>query len=320
MSDEDIIQFLWPNKISLLRRYENLDKDISIYKKYLENRFSNSYSIEESLYRIKYNVIEKPKCPTCGKESIFDTHKNKYKKYCDYKCLNNNEEKKNKNIQTLLSRYGVVNISQLNEIKERVKQTCIDKYGVKNPYNLHIDKSIETRKNNKEINKQKETNIEKYGVDNVAKNNEIKNKIKTTCVKKYGKISHMKLDTYRNMFSKLISSKEIQQKINNTKKLNHTFNTSKPENESYKLLKEKYPNVEYQYRSELYPFVCDFFIPELDLYIECNYHWTHGGHPFDSNNINDYNKLELWKSKNTKYYDNAINCWTIRDVNELATH
>ena len=31
-----------------------------------------------------------------------------------------------------------------------------------------------------------------------------------------------------------------------------------------------------QYKSDLYPFACDFYIPSLDLYIECNYHWTHG--------------------------------------------
>ena len=28
-----------------------------------------------------------------------------------------------------------------------------------------------------------------------------------------------------------------------------------------------------------YPFACDFYISSLDLFIECNYHWTHGGKP-----------------------------------------
>ena len=50
------------------------------------------------------------------------------------------------------------------------------------------------------------------------------------------------------------------------------------------------------------------------MYIECNFSWTHGGHFFDENNIEDQEKLKLWKSKNTKYYDNAIKTWTVRDV------
>ena len=57
-------------------------------------------------------------------------------------------------------------------------------------------------------------------------------------------------------------------------------------------------------------------IPDLDLYIEYQGTWTHGLHPFNENNKEDIDKLNLWKSKNSKYYDNAINTWTIRDVNK----
>ena len=30
--------------------------------------------------------------------------------------------------------------------------------------------------------------------------------------------------------------------------------------------------------------------------------------------IDNLEELEYWKSKNTKFYDNAITTWTIRDV------
>ena len=52
------------------------------------------------------------------------------------------------------------------------------------------------------------------------------------------------------------------------------------------------------------------------MFIECQYSWTHGGHPY--NKENDKEKLELWKekAKTSKYYQNAINTWTIRDVNK----
>ena len=52
------------------------------------------------------------------------------------------------------------------------------------------------------------------------------------------------------------------------------------------------------------------------MFIECQYYWTHGGHPY--NKENDKEKFELWKekAKTSKYYQNAINTWTIRDVNK----
>ena len=52
----------------------------------------------------------------------------------------------------------------------------------------------------------------------------------------------------------------------------------------------------------------------LLFYKKCNGSWTHGGHPFDENNQEDIDKLNLWKEKNTKYYQNAINTWTNLDV------
>lgn len=65
---------------------------------------------------------------------------------------------------------------------------------------------------------------------------------------------------------------------------------------------------------ERYPFNCDFYIEDLDLFIECNFHWTHGGHPYNENSIADQVNVQRWKAKNTRYYDNAINTWTKRDV------
>ena len=64
---------------------------------------------------------------------------------------------------------------------------------------------------------------------------------------------------------------------------------------------------------------CDFYIKSLDLYMECNFHWTHGFHPYNENSIEDVKKLDLWKSKGTNYYFNAINTWTVRDINKRNT-
>ena len=104
-------------------------------------------------------------------------------------------------------------------------------------------------------------------------------------------------------------------KVYNTKKLNKTFNKSKCENEIHSLLQTLYTNVQTQYKCEKYPFACDFFIPELNLYIEYQGTWTHGGQPFDSQDIGCQLKLQKWieKAKTSKFYENAIKNWTITE-------
>lgn len=63
-----------------------------------------------------------------------------------------------------------------------------------------------------------------------------------------------------------------------------------------------------------YPFLCDFYIPYYDLYIEIQGFWTHGKHPFDKNNSEDINLLNYWHTKNTPQYNKAIYNWSQRDV------
>ena len=112
-----------------------------------------------------------------------------------------------------------------------------------------------------------------------------------------------------------MTSKEIQNKMNKTKLKNKSFNISKQEEKIYLYLKEKFQIVKRQYFDKLrYPYNCDFYIPDLDLFIECNFHWTHGLHPFNVNSIEDINMLNKWRNKNTNYYNNAIKTWTKRDV------
>ena len=86
-------------------------------------------------------------------------------------------------------------------------------------------------------------------------------------------------------------------------------------------LRKTFPNLKTQYRSKEYPFNCDFYIPSLNLYIEYNGTWLHGDKFFDKSDIKDLEKLNQWteKSKNSKFYKNAIETWTVRDINKLET-
>ena len=62
MTDEEVIKYLWPNNISLLKNKlkKNLISDDMLF--YLKNRYIDSDSIYESLYRIKFNIEEKLEC------------------------------------------------------------------------------------------------------------------------------------------------------------------------------------------------------------------------------------------------------------------
>lgn len=118
-----------------------------------------------------------------------------------------------------------------------------------------------------------------------------------------------------------LSTEQKQNKLEKeyeTKHINGTFNTSKMENMIGDYIMSKFPDMKRQYKSAAYPFLCDYYIPSLDIYIEYQGSWTHGGHPFDTQE-NDNTILKMWQNKHTKYYDNAIHTWTIRDVEKRET-
>ncbi len=92
--------------------------------------------------------------------------------------------------------------------------------------------------------------------------------------------------------------------------------TSKQEDEIYEILCTRYKEVKRQYKSELYPFPCDFYLVDKDIYIEFQGTWTHGPKPFE-NIPEDLKLLTKWENKykllHSSYYKKAIHTWTIRD-------
>ena len=323
MSDEDVIKYCETNN---RKKWKN--RDIKIVN-YLLNRF-NDFSVEdiydkckESLFRLKHNIDSLPKCNNCGKPLKYSIKFRFYPSACCNECMN--ILKVNKFHQTSLIRYGTYTPAQSYNIKEKQKNTNIKKYGGFSPL---CDKKIK--------DKAIETLLEKYNVDNIAKSTHWKEHVNQTSLQKYGTIYPNQSNIIKDKIKKTLiehygvdcyyKTKECKLKANckdaidkgiETKRKNNTLNKSKIEIDSFNIIKEKYPDVIFQYKDKKrYPFQCDLYIPSLDLFIECNYHWSHGGHPFDENNINDISILNQWKEKNSLYYNNAIITWTIRDVNK----
>ena len=280
---------------------------------YLDNRYNDSDSLLETLYRIYYKIEIKPKCKTCGKPLIFyNTSKKQREKFIENKCFQTycsiSCEMQDKTIiekhnKSCLEKYGSVNNTK------KQQQTCLTKYGSNTV--LKVDSVKE---------KIKETNIKKYGVEYPAQNSFIKEKTKQTCLKRYGVNSTLNLEKCRLNNN----TKESKYKEYLTKEKNNSFKKSEKEEICYKLLKEKYPDIIRQYRSEIYPFNCDFYIPNLNLYIEYQGSDLHGFHPFDETNKNDILRLNDLQERSKKLkeqdkrvknrYDYSIYTWTDLDI------
>lgn len=137
-----------------------------------------------------------------------------------------------------------------------------------------------------------------------------------------GNRSPMQTETGKENFKKSMLNKYG---IDNPMKLRDVFlkvnkgNKSKAEDAYYEFLVNKYGknDVIRNYKEERYPFFCDFYIPSQDLFIECNYHWTHGGRPFNPDDDDCLNQLVKWEDeaneKDSRYMRQAIYIWTELD-------
>lgn len=282
---------------------------------------SNKNSKQSSLTKEKRKNTNLKKY---GTENVFQSQiiKEKIKKT----FLNNlgvdnpmkSEDIRNKATQTKKLLY---NDPKYNNFKKAIqtKLNDIDETG-KNLIERSINKAKQTKKekyNDENYNnrdKFKETCLNTFGVNYCLESNIIKEKSKKTCLEKYGKINFAQTTNFKDLFKNKFFVKDIINKIYNTKRKNNSFNISKPEKVFEQLLLNNNIKYIYNYKSELYPFNCDFYLSDLNIYIELNLHWTHGKEPFDNTNLDHIKKLKKWQSKNTKYYNIAIKVWTQTDV------
>lgn len=238
-----------------------------------------------------------------------------------YGCENpfSNQIVKEKIRKTILEKYGVEHPAQNNDIYNKMEKTTLERYGVKNAFESEdIKKKI------------KKANLEKYGYEYATQSPVQKEKVRNTNLKKYGTSAPAASQSVKDRIKQTWLSKygvehpflveDVYQKVIATKRKNKTFSSSSPEEEAFSLLKSIFPSVLRNYDSDpRYPFLCDFYVPEKDLFIELNLHWTHGGHWFDSDSKDDIKKLAKWKTKNKDYYDSAISVWTERDLLKRET-
>lgn len=266
-------------------------------KKYGRKNFGSAEKVKE--YWISHYGVDNPAKTDFVKKKMRETNLRKY----GFNCSSKSEIVKEKTKQTCLKRYGVEYTGQIEEAKEKSKKTCLEKYG--SEYYIGskdcLEKTIEFSRQN-------------YNVDWFTKSEEIKNKAKETMLKRYGVEYSMQIPKNKEYMSYLMSSYEMQERRYNTMKRNHTFNSSSTEEELFLYIKSRFPTVVRQYKDKnRYPYFCDFYIPELDYFIELQGYYTHGKHPFDPNSNEDLQLIEYYKKK---YGEDCqpITIWTIKDV------
>lgn len=159
-------------------------------------------------------------------------------------------------------------------------------------------------------------NEEHYGVKYNVQTEQFKNKRKQTLIDKHGSAGFNNIEKRRKTCFEKYGDENYSNKEQRdiTLKKNNSYNISGPEEVTGYILKMFFKEIIKQYKCKEYPFHCDFYIPEKNLFIECNYHWTHGGHLFDIANKDDIELLDKWKKQNTNYYNKAIETWTDLDV------
>jgi G:T-mismatch repair DNA endonuclease (very short patch repair protein) len=318
--------------INLTKGYGNkYCKDKECINKYMKECLVKKYGVDNIFKSEEFkNIARKTKLEKYGDENY-----NNRKKFLETFNKKSEEEikkeyeirektkKENNNIK-----YGVDNVFQLKEIIEKSKNTCIEKYNTDNY--AKTEKHIIFLKNNKEeFNKKaKQTKLEKYGDENY---HNVKKMIETNLLK-YGSNSILGSKNFNKKYKEKIKrtlllkygvdhiwkNKDIQQEMKRkshiTMKLNKLYRTSKIETIFLNLLTQN--NIEYitQYRSEKYPFSCDFYLPEKDLYIELHYYFMHGEEPYDETKHKSL--INFWKSKCNKNpkYEKAIYTYTDLDV------
>ena len=310
------------NKIKKLEEERDSLLNKTPYIKY--NKHSNSHSKIKAFYNRKINSLKK-----YGVESYYQTDEGKRalkerlntpqmkeKRSVNIKKAYQREDVRNKQKEGLIRQrnneaFRNLLSTKIKEAyqKEEVKQAQLNgihnmSQQVKENRNLAISKAIKRVWEDPE-KREELTNLRKE----IANRENMKN---------------YRSSFFTNLYHNMGKEKKNERidKIFQTKRENGSLNISKQEDEIYEVLNKIFKSVKRQYKNDLYPFMCDFYIEDIDTYIEVNFHtFTHGNHPYDENSKIDLNRLKLLEEKYLKtgslYYKNAINVWVKRDPLKL---
>lgn len=254
---------------------------------------------------------------------------------------------------TNLRRYGYTNANKRPFMRKHMSQvmkknapmiaaksrkTCLGKYGVE-----YYGQTSEARKAQSErmranldafMSKSRASMLKRYGVKYSWESAALRGKAQATMRERYGSSCYVQSDEYKERLDSIMDKvrqtnmsrygvpvytqsdeykqnvDDIQSRIIATKLQKGVLNTSSVEEHI-----KGFDDFESQYNNDSrYPYLCDFYDKDRDLFIEVNASWTHGYHWYDAEN--DANICKKWKAKSedSTYYANALDVFTKRDV------
>jgi len=189
---------------SIIEQFKTENPDFSIYSN--QSLFSSIF-----WYLKEDNLKDIPICSYCNKyrcqSYLNETGNLLFREYC-FDCVNSASAIKMQNV--IREKYGVDNISQLQEVKDKKEETLLKNYGVRQI--MHSDFLKE---------KIQLTTQLKYGVDNISQLQEIKDKKEETLLKNYGVRQLMHSDVIKG---KIKDTLHIKYGVDNVSKLEEVKN------------------------------------------------------------------------------------------------
>jgi len=246
LSKEELINYFLTNNVNgrktnekhLNKVFPNLINEINDFIE--KSEYDISIHFTQKLYNYLYNINKIQKCNNCGCQIKWNNRFTEgYRKTCSYKCSFNSSEVKEKSKQTNLEKYGSECYSGTDEYKEKIRQINLNKYGVE-----HIFQAEEVKEKMKQTNLEKygnesyskteefkekrlETNMERYGVSTASKLDITKEKMKQTNLERYGVSCTMLVDEFKNKCANSRRNNTIQKYITHFNNPNIIISTHK---------------------------------------------------------------------------------------------
>lgn len=244
---DDIMKKLKEKILTLT--YRNWKKNLSTeeldnLKKILYFLDVDNISFSNIQWHFLNDNYEEQLCAVCDNIVEFIATQKKYKTFCSNECRFSVEGKQicvEKHDETMIKKYGEKTPIKIDEFKEKIKQTNLDRYGVPNVFqNVEIKENnrnkweqnreqitekIKTTKNKKSNeekqkiqHKREQTNQDRYGVKNTSHKKEFMDKIresksKKTYLEKQEEIDKRRTkrrDNYWFIFRELLLKKNIK--------------------------------------------------------------------------------------------------------------
>lgn len=234
-------------------------------------KYDGNYFSDEGYSKINYKNWDTTK-QEAAKQKQQETMKDKY-------GITNIFENVNYIQECFKKKYDVKNPSQLDDIKEKKKETCEEHYGV--PFTFQSEEIKQ---------KAKETLQERYGVENANQNKKIKEKSKQTRLQNgTQRFNGTEVDTFLKKWNKKRKPTvtELQQymgisQLSNTfnvltedQKKNFAIKVSYLEIKVEEFLKENNISYEKHNRQLIKPEELDFYLPDYHVAIEVNDIYSH---------------------------------------------